>query len=132
MKAYIASRLHDREKVRQLADQLKQLDIEITHDWTTHKNIRPYKNNLLLAEQYATADLEGIKDADVFIFLTQPEIGSGSAGELGAAIMLSICFGKPDIYVVGKHVEKNLFYYHPAVKRIDNSTLLLDKLAKKV
>jgi hypothetical protein len=66
-------------------------------------------------KKYSTEDITGVLNCDVFILLTNKEIGSGSSTELGAAIALNASSKKPKIYVVGKAIGKNIFYFHPCV-----------------
>jgi hypothetical protein len=58
-------------------------------------------------------------DADVFVLLTSDQTGSGSAGELGAAIASQMLSNKPQIYVVGQQMGNNCFYFHPTVNRVE-------------
>jgi hypothetical protein len=131
MKIYVAARLHDKERVLDLHTKLRELGHEISHDWTTHQNIKPYLNNLELAKSYAALDIQGVSSADIFVLLTHAEIGAGSSGELGAAIALNVALGKPEVFVVGEHSENNLFYYHPIVTRLTYPAELLAILAKE-
>lgn len=131
MKIYVAARLHDKKRVLDLHAKLRELGHEISHDWTTHKNIKPYQANLKLANDYAAVDMQGVKAADIFVLLTNSEIGAGSAGELGAAIALNLIMGKPKVFVVGEHLANNLFYYHPIVTRLNYLAELLELLAEE-
>lgn len=55
-----------------------------------HKPIKPYKENQNFAE-----DIEGVKNSDIFILISEEEISRG------AAIMLNTHSGKPRIFVAG-------------------------------
>jgi len=129
LKVYVAARWHEKARVKELHAKLKELGYGITHDWTEHKEIRPYLQNLDMANTYANVDMQGVIAADIFVLLTHAEIGAGSAGELGAAIALTLTQGKPKIYVVGEHIEHNLFYYHPKVERLASIENLVASLA---
>ena len=48
--------------------------------------------------------------------------------EIGAAIQHNIEFGKPVIYVVGNHINRSMFYFHPAVNRLKNIEDLIAKI----
>lgn len=111
MKAYVAARLHAKLKVHSLYAQLLKLGYEISHDWTAHKNVKPYQQNLLATGQYALADLNGVKDADVFIFLTDPEISAGSSAELGAALALNMIRGMLRILLISNETKNNLVLF---------------------
>lgn len=117
MKFYIAARFTEKEHVREIYRFLKDKGHEITADWTLHKTIKPYDENSAIAKDYAVEDMNGVIDADVFVLVTSENTGSGSAGELGAAILSKIKSGKPKIFVIGEHMGNNFFYFHPTVIR---------------
>ncbi|MFH1308237.1 MAG: hypothetical protein ABIH72_05270 [archaeon] len=48
--------------------------------------------------------------------------------ELGAAILSSVRFGKPLIYVVGDNLGRSIFYYHPSVKLVKNIAQVLEEI----
>ena len=48
------------------------------------------------------------------------EAGTGMYVELGAAIASYLERGKPEIFVIGPHNSRSMFYFHPAVQRVDN------------
>lgn len=60
-----------------------------------HKPIKPYEENQNFAEEYAAEDIEGVKNSDIFIPISEEEISRG------AAIMLNTHSGKPRIFVAG-------------------------------
>ena len=125
MKFYIASKFTNKEKVRELQKHLKSLGHEITHDWTTHEDMRPFINNQKIAGKYAKEDLDGVRSSDVFIALCDDAKGSvGMHTEIGAAISSFLDKGKPSVYVLGKELDA-MFYFHPAVKRIKSIDELL-------
>jgi len=128
MKFYIAARFAQKAKVRKLYKVLKCKGHSITTDWTLHKNLKPYDENGEIAKEYAIEDMNGVINSDVFIFITSEITGSGSAGELGAAILSQVKLGKPKIYVVGKHMGNNLFYFHPAVVRRNSIAKVLQEI----
>lgn len=115
MKFYIASRTRRKKEVKKIFNILKNLGNEITHDWTRHRNIRPYEKHKKLASSYAVQDINGVKECDVFILLNEDEPGFGMNTELGAAIASYLSSKKPKIYIVGGYQKLNMFYYHPAV-----------------
>ena len=114
--------------VRGLYKQLIGLGHTITADWTKHKNVKPYNEHPDDAGAYAIEDLEGVLNADVFIYITSPEVGAGLSAELGAALASHARTGSPKIFVVGDYAATNAFNYHPLVTRvadIDETLLLL-------
>lgn len=128
MQIYVAAKYTDKPKVKEIQQHLKEAGHEITHDWTLHQDIRPFKDNADLAEYYAIRDLDGVRNADVFIFLINQALSTGCATELGAALMLNLTFGKPDIFLIGNDLQNNLFYYHPNVMKCADIEDLLAKL----
>ncbi len=116
MKVYIAARFNKKQEVRHLYSKFKKLGHEIAADWTLHKLIKPYENNVKIAREYSVEDINAVRNCDVFILLSD-EAGTGMYVELGAAISSNLEHGKPKIYVVGDHISRSMFYFHPSVNR---------------
>lgn len=127
MKIYIASRFDKRDEVKKLQKILIEKGHEIVGDWTDHEPIKPYDKNQDAAKEYAADDINGVKNSDIFIILSD-KAGTGMYVELGAAIASKILIGKPEIYVVGDHNSRSMFYFHHAVKRTANIDDLLNIL----
>lgn len=111
MKIYVAARFHEKERVKEIYKQLEAQGHSITFDWTT---CTPH----ITAESKECCSLHtiaAIKECDAFIYITNPEIGSGSSTEFGAALLRNALHNIPRMYVVGEHLDKNFFFYHPAV-----------------
>lgn len=119
MKIYVAARFTEKETVNKIYDQLRRAGHEITADWTLHKNVKPYDQNIEIVREYAIEDAEGVKAADVLLLLTSPESGSGVSTELGIAIASKELTGYPKIYVIGEYAATNAFFFHPAVEKFD-------------
>lgn len=131
MKIFISARSYHREKTQSLYEELRRRGHTITFDWTLHENIKPYIDNPELSAKYSHQDIMGVFDCEVFILLTDEEVGTGVFTEFGAALMTSIvCDGEPKIYVVGEHNTRSMFFFHPNVKRIDSVEELLEELDK--
>lgn len=131
MKFYIASRFTEKNEVGRIYQLLQDKGHEITADWTLHKNIKPYDQNYEIAKGYAIEDMDGVINCDVFVLITSENTGSGSAGELGAAILSNVKLGMPKIYVIGEHMGNNFFYFHPSVKRMKTIDDVLTDLQVK-
>src|SRR5260370_13377109 len=114
MKIYVAGRFENKQEVREAQSLLRSYGHQITHDWTKHLPIKPYSKSQELARQYGAADMEGVRNCDVFILLAKGGSGTGSSAELGAAIGSNLSLGKPKIYVVGD-LSDCVFFYHPSV-----------------
>lgn len=129
MKIYIASRFHKKEEVKKLYKLLKAKGHKISSDWTLHKRIKPYKENQEIAGKYAAEDVEGVKNSDVFIMISD-NAGTGLYTELGVAIASHIEFGKPKIYIVGDHKDRSMFCFHPSINLKNNIAGVLKKMDK--
>jgi nucleoside 2-deoxyribosyltransferase len=129
MKIYLAARFDRKDEVRELYNQLIEQGHEITYDWTTHKMIKPYHENQEIAHEYSSNDMEGVKNCDIFILITA-DGGTGTFIELGAAILSNIKHNKPEIFVIGEHNTKSIFYFHPSVKRKNTVQEVLDEIKK--
>ncbi len=130
MKIYIAARFGKKQEVRNLYELLKERGHEITLDWTTHEFIKPFEDNQEIAEKYSVEDIEGVRNSDVFILLTD-EAGTGMYVELGAAIFSNIEFGKPKIYVIGEYTSRSMFYFHPSVNRRKSIEEVLEEIERE-
>lgn len=80
MNFYIASKLENAERVRELAEQLEQFGWKCTYKWYEHGMVL-YKEDLQAA---AAEELSGIIRADLFVMLFPA--GRGSHVELGFAL----------------------------------------------
>jgi hypothetical protein len=130
MKIYIASRFDKKDAIQNLQKVLSDNGHTISADWTRHKRIKPYEENRDLAKEFSMEYMEGVKNSDIFILITD-DAGKGMYTELGAAIMLNTLFGKPEIYVIGEHISNTIFFFHPAVKRLGSVQEIVAELSKK-
>ncbi len=64
--------------------------------------------------------MDGVRNCDVFILITDKGKGSKCYVELGAAILLNLLQEKPKIYIVGEQNSESIFYFHPCVNRREN------------
>ncbi|MFH0805564.1 MAG: hypothetical protein V1901_01575 [Patescibacteria group bacterium] len=129
MKIYIASRFHKKEEVKKLYKLFINKGHKISSDWTLHKRIKPYKENQEIASQYATEDVRGVKNSDIFIMISD-EVGTGMYTELGVAIASHVEFNKPKIYIIGDHKERSMFHFHPSINLKNNIEEVLKEIDK--
>ncbi len=115
MKVYIAAAFPDREAVTELQILCKKKGYKISGDWTKHKSVKPYEQNKVLSKRYAKEDLKNVRNCDVFILLSNKEGSTGAHVELGAALALSMEKGIPKVYIIGDHLSRSLFYFHPVI-----------------
>ena len=129
-KIYISARFNEKDNVNELSKKLSQLGYDIISTWISHKSIKPYEENQELSRDYSIEDINNSAQCDYFILLTS-EAGTGMYVELGSAIFSSIVNGKPKIDVVGEHINRSMFYFHPKVKRVENIEDLLIQLGSE-
>lgn len=114
-KIYIASSLHNSERVKQLMQLFISYGVEISYDWTQHGQVFT-KNEL---KQIGELETNGVFDADVLFFL-QP----GRAGahiELGIMLALIKLGHKKHIIMVEEdEVEQKTFYHLDYITKFDN------------
>lgn len=120
MKFYIASRVKDRYLVKDIHKKLLDLGHEVTSKWVDENNIIPYEDNVESASTRAQQCIKDSGDCDVFILITD-ESGAGMYTEFGAALSSNVTTkGTPKIYVIGSHLNRSMFFFHPRVKRVSS------------
>lgn len=86
MRVYIATTYSNRARQIQIARRLKdQLDIELTHDWTTFGAMTP--DRMEEAIELERLEEQGVRDADALILILPS--AKGSQTEFGIAIGLN-------------------------------------------
>ena len=78
MKIYIAGSWAERDVIKDLMKYLEDIGHVITEDWTLHTG----KN---MNHEYATKDINGINECDVFILFLSKDKTFGKAFEMGYA-----------------------------------------------
>ena len=109
-KVYVGSSLHNAAQVREVYGLLKQHDIHITYDWTTHGQVHTEEE----LRRYGIEECRGVYDCDVFLMLHPARLGTHV--ELGIALALN----KKVVMVCAADVEQKTFYYLPNVERHSN------------
>ncbi|MCC7570240.1 hypothetical protein KO465_02750 [Candidatus Micrarchaeota archaeon] len=129
MRFYVSGRFYDREKIIEVFQYLKSRGYEIANDWTEHKNLRgEYGENMELSVKYTNEDVEGVRNCDVFVLISDKQGGTGMHTEFGIALNSLLEKNKPKIYVIGEHTSRCMFYFHPKVKRMKNLDEVLNDL----
>ena len=117
MKFYISTRFSVetlRQKAITLKEELQKYGHEITFDWMSYPNLKPYDNNIQLSSKVAKEELDAVRNADFYIII--PDLGGTSMyTEFGAAIVSNEITGKPFVYLLNDTQDMTLFNYHPAV-----------------
>jgi hypothetical protein len=120
MKFYLASSIMNEERVQEAIAALRDGGHHVTVDWTLTEAIgederdgRPTQ-----VEALARRDFEGIREADVFVILTEPPDARSMYVELGVALSLYELGGRPLVFAMGGNRSQSIFYYHPAVRGV--------------
>ena len=115
-KFYVAGKFQDQNRVQELQEKIQSKGHELTHDWTEHDPVKPYREKLKKAQKYASKDIKGVQEADFFVMI--PHSGGRTLhAELGAAIVLNSVGDGPDVYILGKPDDPGMIYFHPIVER---------------
>ena len=127
MKFYISSRVKDKNEVQEIIKDLKDKGHEITLDWTHFDSLRPYDEYENKSKKHSISFFKAIEKADVFILISN-EAGTGMYTELGIALKQHLYSEKPSIYIIGDHLSRSIFFFHPSVNRVSNLEEVLDDL----
>lgn len=126
MKFYVAGKWQDREYIKSIMEHLKKLGHEITCDWTTHSfdsktGVTGTKEDI---ENFALEDIQGVKEADICIFLFGQEyVYRGALVELG----LAIAFNK-EIFIIGNKQDDCIFANLSYIKKFKSFSNILKYL----
>lgn len=129
VKFYIASKFENQERVLEIYEKLRENGHEITVDWTKSDD-KKAKADPETAKKYAERDIKGVKDADIFVLLTTDIPGKGRFIELGAAMILNMLNGKPEIFVIGDYNTESIFFFHSVINRVKSIEEVIRELEK--
>ena len=129
MKIYVAGKFEKKDLIHDVYRRIEELGHEVSYDWTIHKPIKPYSQNVETATQYSSNELEGITKCDVFIYLTD-EKGTTLLMEFGAALILAKTRGNPLVYAVGEFNDKSPWFFNSLVKRKNSIDEVIKELSK--
>jgi hypothetical protein len=124
---YLAMRFAKLEDYKNKLLELKDLGFEISHDWSSQKSIKPYEDNLELAQQFTLEDVAGVKNADIFILIAEKEKDArGCNMEFGIALANHDKYEQ--IIVLNESRDDAMFYFHPKVKLLRSWGEVLQEL----
>jgi len=129
MRFYVASRVKNKELVKEIHNKLARLGHEILSSWVNEKEIIPYEKNQEIAKSRALKCIKDVSECDVFI-LVSDESGAGMYTELGSALLANYLHNKPKIYVIGGYLNRSMFFFHPTIKRFKTFEEVLENLRK--
>ncbi|MFA6461478.1 MAG: hypothetical protein WCV90_04365 [Candidatus Woesearchaeota archaeon] len=127
MEIYVVAKFEKKEFVHEVYKRLEALGHHISYDWTTHKPIKPYRENQELARTYGENEISAILRSDAVIAFPD-ETGSTLFLEIGAAMILAAERGTPKVYVVGEANAKSPWFFSKYVKRCDSIEEVLTDL----
>lgn len=104
MRVYVAGKWEEKERVREVQQQLIAAGHTISYDWTTATaNSREQAEN----------DVAGVLNADAFVGVFEKDLRySGAIAEMGMAIA-----NGASIYILGNAIDTNIFLRLPRVRR---------------
>ncbi len=122
MKVYVAGKWEDRRRCRDIMDRLEDTGHTITCDWTDHE----YEDEQYPI-QYCQDDVQGVKDADVFlgVFIDNTVHYRGALVEMGIALGLGL-----PCYIIGNAQDDCIFINHPQIIKVANLRDMLNLLKR--
>ena len=132
MKFYVAAFVEEKERVQAIYQRLRALGHSITVDWTVPLDLSDEERDRHPERvgEVAIRDMDGVRECDVFILLSDPPDGKAKYAELGGAIMLRLVSGRPSFFVMGEQTHHSVFFYHPEVHRVRTLEDVLEAISE--
>lgn len=127
MKVYLAAPYQMKETIKERAEQVRALGIEVTSRWLEEPHKPATQLNELTHEEhraYATQDIEDVIAADVMVFFTDQTkaiVRAGRHVEFGVAVAINKLIRPMSILVVGSNHE-NIFHHLEGVRHFQSWT----------
>jgi antitoxin component YwqK of YwqJK toxin-antitoxin module len=126
-KIYLAMRFAKIEDYKLKLLQLKDLEFEISHDWSLQNSIKQYFENKKVAAEYTQDDIDGVLNADIFILISEKEKDArGCNMEFGIA--LGNINKYKEVIILNESHDDAMFFYHEKVKLVRNWENVLEIL----
>lgn len=110
MKVYLSTSFHERARAKAMADRLRFNGIEIAYDWFTADRPTGTTSDADLTDRqritFASAELDAIREADVFWLLAPTTQSRGAWFEFGYA---AACAHHPSLVVSGPARRDSIF-----------------------
>jgi hypothetical protein len=119
MKFYIASRVKHRMLVEKIHKQILGKGHEFVSTWVKEGEILPYEKHIKASQKRAEQCMRDVSGCDVFVLISD-DSGCGMYTELGIALSSNIQSGRPKIYIIGDYINRSVFFFHAAMKRVGN------------
>lgn len=129
MKFYLASRFAKKDWVRDMRALLEAEGHEIIGDWTDQPNVKPYEEHAEEVAEFMQLAATSVQHCDIFVLLSD-EAGTAMYTELGIALATHELRGVPQVFVIGEHLSRNPFFFHPAVMCVKTIHDVLEQVAK--
>lgn len=125
MSFYLAGKWSDKENIIRKINQLTDLGLKCSHNWTQNESKTRDDTDL---GHFAQLDINGVKNSDYYIaYMNDSEYQyRGTYTELGCALGLNkktfIVYEYPLNQKDGSrsNANRNCFFYHPDIQRFDN------------
>lgn len=128
MNWYLASRMRHRETIKKINSLLKSKNQNISYEWAELKTLKPYPENKTECSKVAKEISESISNTDIFILISDKE-GTDMFIELGIILEKWRDNKLKKVYILGKHKDRSLMHFHPAIKKEET---LKEILAKEI
>ena len=110
--------MRHRELIEKIENFLKSQGHCLVYEWSKIVSLKPYMENSSESSFASKEISESLKNVDVFVLISD-EAGTDMFIELGIAIGSWLDSNKIKIYVVGKHNNRSMMHFHPAIIRVD-------------
>lgn len=129
MKFFVTGRSNNYQRVVDAFDVIEKGGHKVTLRWTDLPMIKPYAENPEKAAQYATQQVQGVLDSDVYVLFAH-EDGTGVFTEFGAALARAQETGALRIFAIGDEYVKGkaMFHFHPAVQWVSSLEEVFESL----
>jgi hypothetical protein len=130
MTFYVAGRTAQGDSlVRQVINTLQAAGHQITFDWTTHPDFKPYHEHKQASIEAALHMKSGAMTAEAFILVWDDSL-YGALIELGMALAASSPQQPKQIFILGPKERVVIFEMLPEFKVVENIDQLLTYLTK--
>jgi nucleoside 2-deoxyribosyltransferase len=105
LKVYVAGKWEEKDRIREVQQQLRDAGHTITYDWTSYEGG--------LTQEQAIFDTDGVYDADALVAVYEKDLKySGAMVELGMALAVGV-----PVHVLGNACDNCIFLLMPGVTR---------------
>jgi len=128
LKIYLTGRYSQKEEIKEFAEQIKSLGVEVTSSWLDEPHPPQITMDDLTKEElrdFALRDFYDLRAADAIVCFScspiEPTVRGGRHVEFGIALALA-----KNIWVLGP--RENVFHFHPWVEHCKTKSRMLAKI----